>query len=260
MHRIIDIGIDTFQGSSFIETANSSADLSGLTGDNGYLYFEAKQTEWSALTTLTLKFSAVSTWDASSGYYETTVSSMHIYPVNSIEWYGFRVPISIDSQTGPSFDISSSQLFGIDLTFPTSNHTFSARNLIIEYGSEVNSLMQFSLVSSGGGDAVGLEPTWEYLSDERKIEESHRLKNGDYYVYKTGSFKTITLDIDYFPTSSAMVVNSLWLNNSPCYYYEVNSYTAIRTNVMVENNKKPFSKFQEPYTDLMTGKIELASI
>lgn len=109
------------------------------------------------------------------------------------------------------------------------------------------------LLGPTSSTAVTLYPEFDYKDKRTKIEQSHRLQNGDRYVYKTGVYDNFQFKNKFFPSSDAAVVNSWWESNTELLFWIDSDVSS----VMLVNKSKPFDQFQRPYTDLMQGTIKL---
>lgn len=261
-HKILNISESTFTAAVTQETDkyvyfnNTTLNLTGFNGNNGYFYFDIKASNADDINYVRTYFYA-----PNSDFCYSDPFSLSSYSVNTGDWVTYRFPVTTGTLYGSPFDPSSSWRFQIGVFYASSeSHYVSMRNMYIEYGTEVNSLMQFSIVASGAANAIGLQPEWDYASNLVKIEKEHRLENGDLYVYKTGDYTDITMSLKYVSLADASVINSLWLTNAVCNYFMANSYEALVSSVIIRNKKKPFQKFQQPYNTLMEGKIELEGI
>lgn len=229
----------------------------GFNVDNGYLYFSIKHSSWSNIDNLRIYMSPSSGLVVSSGYYYTVCNSLQDNVAGENGWHGFRIPLSIDGQSGPSFDVSSLFTVSIGAFFQDDGHGMTVDNVYLEYGDEISDDSQFTLVSCGGGDGISIMPEWDYKSDMKKLQKEHRLNNSNLFIYKTGEYKKINFGVEFFPVSAAMAVNSLWNTNTPCVFLAANSGTVEISDVILSGKSKPFRKFQKPYVDLMKGTIKL---
>jgi hypothetical protein len=112
--------------------------------------------------------------------------------------------------------------------------------------------MNFALGISSA-TALILYPEFDYTDVLTKIEQVHRLENGDMYRYKTGVYDKFKFKLRFFPESDASVINSWWESNTELMFW-VDSEVS---KVMLTNKSKPIGQFQKPYTDLMQGIIML---
>jgi hypothetical protein len=101
--------------------------------------------------------------------------------------------------------------------------------------------------------ALTLEPEFDYTDSLTKLEQVHRLQNGDMYRYKTGAYDKFKFKLRFFPSSDAAIVNSWWESNTELSFFVDSDVSS----VMLTNKAKPIGQFQKPHTDLMTGTIEL---
>jgi len=101
--------------------------------------------------------------------------------------------------------------------------------------------------------AITLEPEFDYKDSLTKLEQIHRLQNGDMYRYKTGAYDKFKFKLRYFSSSDASIVNSWWESNTELMFWIDSDVSS----VMLTNKSKPVGQYQKPYTDLMQGTIEL---
>ena len=110
-------------------------------------------------------------------------------------------------------------------------------------------------VDSNNG--VDVEPEYNYMENDEKIENRHRTRSGAEYVYKWGSFKEWKFDIRWVNSSFRALVNSWWSTNTNLLWMEENGTEVF--SVRIRNRSIPISKFEKPYTDTFLGTIELGT-
>ena len=104
-------------------------------------------------------------------------------------------------------------------------------------------------------DNVQIEPEWNLVEQDKKIENEHRTKAGGRYVYKWGSFRKWKFSVEYVNSSFYSIVNSWWGANTQLLFYS--SSAAAVYSVQIGNDTKPIGKFNRPYDTLFEGTIEL---
>jgi len=116
--------------------------------------------------------------------------------------------------------------------------------------------MAFRLfVDSSNG--VTVEPEFNMSDGGQKTESRHRMRDGSEFVYKWGEYDIKKITVKYVNSEFKSKVNSWWSGNDDLLWMEEGT-TGV-TSVHIINKKKPIDKFQKPYNDQFTGKIELGT-
>lgn len=108
-----------------------------------------------------------------------------------------------------------------------------------------------------GTSTVSLEPEYDLKLDHRKIESSHRTRDGENYRYIWGHFRRAKFSVEFVSSADMCVVNSWWGANTPLRLYDINS-TVVVSGYLV-NASAPIDKLVKPYVDQFQGVIELES-
>lgn len=108
-------------------------------------------------------------------------------------------------------------------------------------------------VDSSNG--VDIDPEYDLVFQDTKIEDRHRARSSDAYVYKWGEYKRIKFSVSYVDSSFKAIVNSYWSSNTNLLFMEVGASAVYSVRLM--NKELPVGKYIKPYTDLFRGVIEL---
>lgn len=90
---------------------------------------------------------------------------------------------------------------------------------------------------------------------KRQVIDRHRTKSGKLYTYNWGEYHKITFNVSFVNSSFKSTVNSWWGANTDLLWK--NESDSLVNSVQIVNQRSPISKFQGPYLDLFSGKIEL---
>lgn len=114
--------------------------------------------------------------------------------------------------------------------------------------------MSFILQASSASQ-VSLEPEYDYGRSDSKIENIHRTRSGDRYVYKWGEYRKFKFSIRYVTSADQSTINDWWRNNTLLQFYEEGS-TDI-SSVQLVNRSLPVGELIKPYIDQYEGRLEL---
>ena len=104
-------------------------------------------------------------------------------------------------------------------------------------------------------NALSIEPDWDYVELDKKLEDEHRTRTGGRYIYKWGSYRQWKLPVSYVDSLFTSVINAWWLGNVQL-LFKSESAAAVYS-VYITNDTKPISRFTKPYDTLFEGLIEL---
>lgn len=110
-------------------------------------------------------------------------------------------------------------------------------------------------VDSSNG--VDVNPEYDFAQEDEKVERRHRVRSGKEYVYKFGDYSNFKFTVRYVNSEFRSIVNSWWNTNTELLFMEEGGADVY--SVRIFNDNMPVSKFEEPYTDLFKGKIELST-
>lgn len=114
--------------------------------------------------------------------------------------------------------------------------------------------MTFRLfVDSSNG--VDIEPEYDYLERDAKIESRHRTRSGKEFVYKFGDIGKFKFSVAYVNSSFKATVNSYWKSNTNLLFMEVGA--TVVSSVRLTNKSLPIGSPIKPYSDTFKGVIEL---
>ena len=108
-----------------------------------------------------------------------------------------------------------------------------------------------------GTNVVSMAPHWGLEFDDKKVETTHRTRDGSLFKYRWGGYKRTKFDIDFVNSSDAARINSWWMANTPLKL--VNPSSVVVHSGYLMNSSLPINKYVEPYTDEFSGTIELES-
>ena len=106
-------------------------------------------------------------------------------------------------------------------------------------------------------NGVDVNPLYDYVEVDKKVESRHRTRSGNEYAYKFGDYQHIKMSVTYVDSTFKAIVNSWWNSNADLLFMEEGG-TEI-SSVHLINKELPIGKFMKPYTDQFGGKIELGS-
>lgn len=106
-------------------------------------------------------------------------------------------------------------------------------------------------------NSVELEPEWGFTTKDKKIENRHRVRSGEEYVYKWGSYEKVKFKVSYVNSSNKSIVNSWWVSNTEL-LFTVDSGASV-SSVFITNKDTPIGKYNKPYSSLFKGAIELST-
>jgi len=112
---------------------------------------------------------------------------------------------------------------------------------------------EFVLISSLNNAYI--IPDFNYENVGEKIENRHRVRSGEEYVYTWGKFKKFDMGVSFVNSSFKSVVNSLWNNNVELLFVQSGDMDV--SSVRFANNELPIGEFIEPYINLFKGTISL---
>ena len=110
-------------------------------------------------------------------------------------------------------------------------------------------------VDSANG--VDVEPEYNYVEKDKKIETRHRTRSGKEYVYKFGEFNRFKFGVMYVDSAFKSIVNSYWNNNAELLFMEVGASQVY--SVRLINKELPIGKAIKPYSDSFKGLIDLGT-
>lgn len=102
---------------------------------------------------------------------------------------------------------------------------------------------------------VSFDPEYDYLEEDRKVEDTHRARSGKSYVYRWGGFKRFKLSVRYVDSAFRAVVNSWWDSNAELLLQRANETQVF--SVRLVNDKLPVGKYEVPHDDLWQAELEL---
>jgi len=108
-------------------------------------------------------------------------------------------------------------------------------------------------VDSANG--VDVEPEYNYVERDKKIEARHRTKSGKEYVYKFGDYNAFKFDVMYVDSAFKSIVNSYWNSNAELLFMEVGATQVY--SVRLTNKTLPVGRPIKPSTTEFKGIIEL---
>lgn len=112
-------------------------------------------------------------------------------------------------------------------------------------------------LGTSSADAIQFYPEYDFAGDTEKIEDQIRTASGRLYAYVWGSYRKFEFNAEFVPAADAAVVNSWWESNTELLFF-ITSDTATEVNsVMLRGSKRPFRQYNQPYDNLMKGKILL---
>jgi len=111
-------------------------------------------------------------------------------------------------------------------------------------------------VDSNNG--IDVEPEYDYKEPDEKIENRHRVRSGEEYVYKWGEFNRWEFSVEYINSSDRAIINSWWSSNTDLLWMEEGS--SVVSSVHITNKTKPVDKPHKPYSlTLWKGVLKLGS-
>jgi hypothetical protein len=111
------------------------------------------------------------------------------------------------------------------------------------------------ILQANSSSQVTLEPEYDYARTDAKIENEHRTRSGDRYVYNWGRYRRIKFSIRYVDSATMNIVNNWWRNDTKLEFYEQG--TTDITSCQLTNSTIPIGEFVRPYTNLFEGRVEL---
>ena len=111
------------------------------------------------------------------------------------------------------------------------------------------------ILQASSSDQFSFEPEYDFVKSSAKIENMHRTRSGDRYVYKWGEYVRFKMSVKYVSSENASMVNDWWSENTALQFYEEGS-TDI-TSCQITNKNTPFGEFVKPHNDLFEGRLEL---
>ena len=106
-------------------------------------------------------------------------------------------------------------------------------------------------------DEVQFYPNFDYSNALRQIQNVHRSRSGKRKVYKWGDYRKANFTVEFVPSSSAAIVNSWHSTNTELLLFVTSGSVTEVHSVMLVGVDEPFAQFQEPYDDLMKGKLSM---
>ena len=254
-----------------------SFNLSTLTKENGHIVFQYKNDHWTLMNSDETYYIASkiriqliknnSLFLQSSDYPNSYFADLEM---NNSQYYSLKFPLDDFAFNSDSFDMSEIEEIKINtlgtVTFPVDSENYftsnvqnlALENLVLVSKSED---IRYILSNQNDGDYAAAEiiPEFNYSDDTLKIQTQSRLWNGDLYLHKFGEYRVIKFDMNYYPVSDAITINSFYMANSLLNFTVLKDRTWTEINLKMAGKKEPFKKFQKPYIDLMTGKVHLES-
>lgn len=115
--------------------------------------------------------------------------------------------------------------------------------------------MSFLLFATSG-DHVTIDPHWDFDRKDAQIKNEHITRSGKRYVYKWGSYCKFSFTVSFVNSRGASLINSWWITNTKLRFFDEADPASV-FSVMIVASDLPMGKYQKPYTNLFTGKIEL---
>ena len=89
-----------------------------------------------------------------------------------------------------------------------------------------------------------------------------RTPAGKLFQYTFGSYQKFSIPLQFFPSSDYALVDSWYDSNTKLVFFvssstDANSFHTVAHDVVMVNDESPLAQFQEPYTTLYQGTIEL---
>lgn len=106
-------------------------------------------------------------------------------------------------------------------------------------------------------NGVDIDPEYNYVQKDKKVEARHRVRSGKEYVYKFGEFNVFKFGVMYVDSSFKSIVNSYWNSNTELLFMEVGATQVY--SVRITNKELPIGQAIKPSTTEFKGKIELGS-
>jgi len=110
-------------------------------------------------------------------------------------------------------------------------------------------------VDSSNG--VDVEPEYNYQEQDTKIENRHRTRSGEEYIYKWGGYKRRKFGVRWVNSNFKSIVNSWWDSNTELLFMEEGGTEVF--SVRITNRNLPIGSIEKPYSDTFKGSIELGT-
>ncbi len=104
-------------------------------------------------------------------------------------------------------------------------------------------------------NSVSFEPEWDFLQENVKVEDAHRVRSGAMFRYRWGGYERWKFTARFIDSADAWAVNSWWDSNTKLLF--MNTSDATVNSVQIVNSRLPFGRFIKPHDDLYEGVIEL---
>lgn len=102
---------------------------------------------------------------------------------------------------------------------------------------------------------INITPDFDFEQIGEKVENRHRVRSGEQYVYKWGEIRKFQMGVSYVDSGFKSVVNSHWKENTELLFVQSGD---MRVNsVRIGNTSLPVGEFIEPYMNLFKGTIQL---
>lgn len=111
------------------------------------------------------------------------------------------------------------------------------------------------ILQATSSDQVSLEPEFDYARKDTKIENIHRTRSGDRYVYKWGEYRRISFSVRFINSATTNSINDWWTENTFLEFYEEG--TTDITSCQLANKTLPIGEFIKPYLTKFKGRLEL---
>lgn len=135
------------------------------------------------------------------------------------------------------------------------NHS---RNADLSYSRD-NDIMTTYMLGITSVDAIQLYPEYNFKEGKKQIRSDHRSKSGRLRLYKWGEFHKLKFKVNYIPASEAAVINSWWDSNTELLWFVTSDTATDVTSVMILNKETPINQYNEPYSDMRKGVLQLES-
>lgn len=157
------------------------------------------------------------------------------------------IPNTIGFQNYEISGIPNSNFFGFNLVIAANKaYDVSVPRTFDFFG-------EFALVDSLNN--IYMTPDFDFENVGEKIENRHRVRSGEEYVYTWGKFKKFNMGVSFVDSGFKSIVNSYWSNNTELLL--VQSGDMDISSVRFANNELPVGELIKPYTDLFKGTISL---
>jgi len=105
---------------------------------------------------------------------------------------------------------------------------------------------------------VVLYPEYDFKEESELAGTEQRTADGSLFTYYFGNFRRFKFGVRYLSNADKVQVNSWWGGKAVLQAFTHVNCTDVSTMILL-GKKTPVDRYEQPYTDLFRGTIELST-